>query len=85
MTKNNWWERRMIASLIVALIITFLPFEVVKTASAEPSEQVISSGIGFADTGHWQSPVGSGSGVRTKVMAHMQAVVPARCTSTRKA
>jgi hypothetical protein len=58
MTKNNWWGIRTIAILIVALIVSVLPFEVVKTASAEPSEQVIFSGIGFADTGDWQSPVG---------------------------
>jgi hypothetical protein len=58
MTKNNCLGRRMIAVLIVALTVAVLPFGVVKTASAEPSEQVIFSGIGFADAGDWQSPVG---------------------------
>jgi len=58
MTKNNWWGRRMLAIPIVAMIVAILPFGVVRKASAEPSEQVIFSGIGFADAGDWQSPVG---------------------------
>jgi len=42
----------------MALIIVALGFSGNRTRAAEPSEQIIFSGVGFADEGDWNGPVG---------------------------
>ena len=49
--------RTAVVLLFVATVL-FLPTSNRTTAAAGPSEQVVFSGVGFADTGDWQSPVG---------------------------
>ena len=49
--------RRSVAFLLPLAIVLFLTVPTQKS-SAAPSEQVIFSGVGFADSGDWQSPVG---------------------------
>jgi len=49
--------RRSVGFLLPLAIVLFLTVPTQKS-SAAPSEQVIFSGVGFADSGDWQSPVG---------------------------
>src|ERR1043165_9687384 len=51
--------RKSLFALLVLSILFFSAFSNQRrAAAAAPSEQVVFSGVGFADAGDWQSPVG---------------------------
>lgn len=53
-------SRKSLVFLLALSVLGFLTFSNQRraAAAAAPSEQVVFSGIGFADTGDWQGPVG---------------------------
>lgn len=52
------WRRAIFTCAIVAFTITLGVSGNHRSHAAGPSEQVIFSGVGFADQGDWQGPVG---------------------------
>ncbi|HEY8226598.1 MAG TPA: hypothetical protein VIG25_15065 [Pyrinomonadaceae bacterium] len=57
-TKRTTRSRFLIGVAAVALMIFALGFSTHRTRAAEPAEQIIFSGVGFADEGAWVGPVG---------------------------
>jgi len=55
---NKIWRRLIPLCVLLTLVITFGLSTSRSSASTEPSEQVIFSGVGFAGDGDWQGPVG---------------------------
>ena len=52
-------SRKSLVPILALSILLFFTFaNPRRAAAAAPSEQVVFSGVGFADTGDWQSPVG---------------------------
>ncbi len=51
-------RRRVIVPVFLVSIALIFGASAQRSAASGPSEQVIFSGVGFADTGDWQGPVG---------------------------
>jgi len=57
-TRRTTRSRFLIAVAAVAIMIFALGFSTHRTGAAGPCEQIIFSGVGFAETGDWEGPAG---------------------------
>ena len=57
-TAKNKVFRRLIGISALVILVVALGFPASRSSAAGPAEQVIFSGVGSADNGDWQSPVG---------------------------
>lgn len=55
-TMKRW--RILLGITLMALVIVALGLSGNRTRAAEPSEQIVFSGVGFAEEGDWTGPVG---------------------------